>query len=47
MIAGSSGNSRKAGKAINRSNNRAFNLVVGLSIPALVIGVLALVFLRR
>lgn len=36
----------KAGQVITRSNNRAFNLMVGLSIPTLVIGVLALVFLR-
>ena len=37
----------KAGKIITRSENRPFNLIVGLSIPALVIGLLALVFLRR
>ena len=37
----------KAGKVITRSENRAFNLIVGLNIPVLVIGVLALVFLRR
>jgi hypothetical protein len=35
------------GSAITHSENRTFNLLVGLSIPALVIGVLALVFLRR
>jgi|CXWL01.1.fsa_nt_gi hypothetical protein len=37
----------KAGKVITRSENRTFNLLVGLSIPVLVIGLLALVFLRR
>ncbi|MEK7327756.1 MAG: hypothetical protein AAB217_21125 [Chloroflexota bacterium] len=37
----------KAGKVITRSENRAFNLIVGLSIPTLVVGLLALVFLRR
>ena len=37
----------KAGKALTHSENRTFNLLVGVSIPALVIGVLALVFLRR
>ncbi|MBI3241332.1 MAG: hypothetical protein HYZ49_03465 [Chloroflexi bacterium] len=37
----------KAGKVITRSENRAFNLMVGLSIPTLVIGVLAVVFVRR
>jgi hypothetical protein len=37
----------KAGKALTRSENRAFNLAVGLSIPALLISLLALVFLRR
>ncbi len=37
----------KAGKALTHSDNRTFNLLVGLSIPTLVIGVLALVFLRR
>jgi hypothetical protein len=36
----------KAGKALTHSENRTFNLLVGLSIPVLVIGVLALVFLR-
>ena len=37
----------KAGQALTHRESRTFNLLVGLSIPVLVIGLLALVVLRR